>query len=370
MIDEKCFTREWIETFKTNKEHRNIQAPILEKMIHALHLLTLLKTHGLDFVFKGGTSLVLLLQEGIRFSIDIDIVTTATREDVEEVLEKIKSDKRFTKIDLDERRSYKKEGVPKAHYVLEFESVYDKTPGKLLLDVLYEKAGYPVIIQTPVKTKWIETVQPVMIATPDINSIAGDKMTAFAPNTTGIPYYKGGNSFAMEIVKQKFDISRLFLHISKMQVVHDSFHEFAKDGIRYRMAEETFNGKSLTPDDILQDIIDTCVLVTKREGNKEEPFKTQFADMEKGIRSFGANFLMSGTFRIEDAVVAAARVAHLAARVMVKDLSPLAYYSGQDIQQLTINNPEWNFLNKLKRQPDKSSFYYWYETLVLLGLQP
>ncbi len=33
---------------------------------------------------------------------------------------------------------------------------------------------------------------------------------------------------------------------------------------------------------------------------------------------------------------------------------------------MSIENQDWNFLNRLKRQPDKSSFYYWYKTVQLL----
>ena len=63
MISEKCFTVEWLESFKKQKKHKLIQTNILEKMIYALHLLEQLKNNGLEFVFKGGTSLVLLLDE-------------------------------------------------------------------------------------------------------------------------------------------------------------------------------------------------------------------------------------------------------------------------------------------------------------------
>ena len=41
---------------------------------------------------------------------------------------------------------------------------------------------------------------------------------------------------------------------------------------------------------------------------------------------------------------------------------------GNRIKDLNIENPDWNFLNRLKRQPDKSSFYYWYQTVELLKL--
>ncbi|MCF8361042.1 MAG: hypothetical protein K9G70_00320 [Prolixibacteraceae bacterium] len=40
--------------------------------------------------------------------------------------------------------------------------------------------------------------------------------------------------------------------------------------------------------------------------------------------------------------------------------------SFEDIKDWNIDNPDWNFLNRLKRQPDKSLFYYWYQTVELL----
>jgi predicted nucleotidyltransferase component of viral defense system len=75
MIDSKSFTKEWLDNFRLRREHKGINVTILEKMVHALSLLEHLKIAGLDFVFKGGTSLVLLLQKDNRFSIDIDIIS-------------------------------------------------------------------------------------------------------------------------------------------------------------------------------------------------------------------------------------------------------------------------------------------------------
>ena len=115
----------------------------------------------------------------------------------------------------------------------------------------------------------------------------------------------------------------------------------------------------------MQDNIDTCLILAKRgSGSTDE--KTKFVELQKGIRAFGTGFLMAGNFRIDDAVPAAARVAYLAAMILVNDLSPIKYYEGQDIKELNIEEPEWNFLNRLKRQPDKSGFYYWYQAVQLL----
>ena len=37
----------------------------------------------------------------------------------------------------------------------------------------------------------------------------GDKLTAFAPHTTGIPFYKNGDERFMEIMKQLYDVSSI-----------------------------------------------------------------------------------------------------------------------------------------------------------------
>lgn len=72
MISNQSRTKEWI------MQNRKIAAgkdPILiEKMIMALTLVENLRLSGLDFIFKGGTSLTLLLGKPSRFSIDIDVV--------------------------------------------------------------------------------------------------------------------------------------------------------------------------------------------------------------------------------------------------------------------------------------------------------
>jgi len=353
-----------LEQFKRQKDHKRIDKIILEKMIYALHLLERLKANGLDFVFRGGTSLVLLFKEGNRFSIDIDIVCKTEKKDLEEVLNKVIKTSRFIDWKLDEHRSYQV-GVPKAHYKFSFDSKQQGS-GTILLDVLIEDSIYPAQSEIPVKTKWVETEAETIVTVPTIDAITGDKLTAFAPNTIGIPYFKGKDkqSFSMEICKQLFDLSNLFEHIADVEMVAKSFMAFAVREINYRK-----NGNpdcELTPEKVLQDTIETCLIIAKRGGGSEEE-KQKFAELQKGIKAFDFGFLMSGSFRIDDAVPAAARIAYLAAKILVNDMSPIAYYKGQDIKGLNIEDKDWNFLNKLKRQPNKSSFYYWYQTVQIIA---
>ena len=121
MIKAKCFTKDWIDKFKQQKHLKRINPPVLEKMIQALSLLQQLKVHGLEFTFKGGTSLVLLLSRSRRFSVDVDILTIQSRKEVEAVLDKVVEHSHFTRWTLQDRRSYQ-EGVPKAHYEFHYES--------------------------------------------------------------------------------------------------------------------------------------------------------------------------------------------------------------------------------------------------------
>lgn len=366
MISEKCFSEEWLDSFKRQPAYKRIDRIVLEKMIYALHLLERLKANGLDFVFKGGTSLVLLLENDNRFSIDIDIICNADRVILEAVLEKLVESSRFTAYELDEYRSYQP-GVPKAHYAFSFDSVINDTySGQILLDVLIDNSIYPELIEKPIQTKWIESESEMTVSVPSVDSITGDKLTAFAPNTIGIPYFKRDQSFALEICKQLFDLGKLFDQINNIEIIAKSFQAFAEQEITYRRIKNTCF--DVTPDNALKDTIDTCLIITKREMNNEEPAKSNFKQLRDGIRAFGTGYLMTGNFRIDDAVVAAARVAHLAVKILTDDLSPIQYFSGQDINSLNIENPDWNFLNKLKRQPDKSSFYYWYNSVQLLTI--
>ena len=83
MILAESYSGEWIHSHLSKKGFEKINPPLAEKMIHALGLVEALAASGLDFLFKGGTSLILLMTMPGRFSIDVDIITKATREEIE-----------------------------------------------------------------------------------------------------------------------------------------------------------------------------------------------------------------------------------------------------------------------------------------------
>tara|TARA_Y100001933_G_C19008867_1_gene567837 strand:- start:1113 stop:1973 length:861 start_codon:yes stop_codon:yes gene_type:complete len=286
---------------------------------------------------------------------------------LETILDAVVANSHFKSHTLNERRSYK-EGVPKAHYTFEFDSVYNpNVPGTILLDILFDSAHYPELIESAVDISWISIAEPITsVTTPSINAICGDKLTAFAPETVGIPYYKGDGLFTMEICKQLFDLGKLFENITDMTIVKASFSAFAKAELSYRSSDKNFNKRNLTETDVLWDAINTCAILARRERNLTDKTKTKFADLNLGIRSFGSAFLMTGNFRIEEALAASARVAYLNAILLQDEIIEIEYYEGQDLSKLPIEKADWTFLNKMKRQPDKSIFYYWFKAVELL----
>jgi len=85
--------------------------------------------------------------------------------------------------------------IPKSHskffYRIPFREK-DARPGNILLDVLYEDSHYNKVERVPVSSPFIELDDnSLLVSIPSVNDILGDKFTAFAPNTSGIPYFKG-----------------------------------------------------------------------------------------------------------------------------------------------------------------------------------
>jgi hypothetical protein len=278
------------------------------------------------------------------------------KEVLEEIFDKVIQNSKFTKWELQERRSFK-EGVPKAHYKFFYDT--DKQgSGTILLDILIEESLYPEHVDIPIISKWIEVVGETKVKVPSIDCITGDKLTAFAPNTIGIPYSKSGNSSTMEICKQLFDLSFLFEEIDSFEIVANTYQAFANKEIEYR-------GGSLQVPDALSDTLNTCLIIAKRGGGTPDE-KEKFIELQKGIKSFGFGFLMSGVFRLDEAVSASARVAYIAAKILKNDLSPIEYYNDENIYELTIENQQWGFMNKLKKLPDKSSYFYFHKACKIM----
>lgn len=69
------------------------------------------------------------------------------------------------------------------------------------------------------------------VAIPSIDCILGDKLTAFAPHTTGIPF---DVKKEMEIIKQMFDVATLIEECNDFQDIYESYMKTVESEIAYR----------------------------------------------------------------------------------------------------------------------------------------
>lgn len=353
MINKETFDKKWLEKFKSDKQY-SINPPVLEKMVHALYLVEQLQIEGLNFIFKGGTSLILHFDDFNRYSIDVDIITLEQKDKVASVLENICQKGILTTFSIQHRKS-KIEKIPKEHYKIQFNSIYSNLPSFILLDVLFEENSYPTVIQLPVKSKWLDVSEPFyLINVPSIDSIIGDKLTAFAPNTTGIRYNAGKE---LEIIKQLHDLGFLFDFVTNWQEVEESFKNTAFKEIEYRNLDRDYKI-------ILNDIINTSLMMAKRENNKIEPYISNFNEIKRGLQSF-RNYTIKSAFRMEDAVLASAKCSLIATVLLTGSAQKVLLPEKSKIN--TIENIEYNYLNKLLKT-NKLAFQYFYYSLELLNI--
>lgn len=340
------------EAIKAHYPTATINPPLLEKMFYALSLAELLQIYGLPFIFKGGTSLILLLEYPQRFSIDIDIITEVSQLEIESILEAIcqKSNLFFT-YQLQKERSYKaNQLLKKAHYKLIFDAQETgQNDTHILLDILFDKNPYPKTIEIPINKKWLKTSLPIIkVKVPSIESIVGDKLTAFAPNTTGIRYGEGKHT---EIIKQMFDVGQLFDEIVDFQTVLHSFQTIAKKEIEYREL------KGKTEIDIAKDIFQTCLEVV-REQNEE---------LKTGIKTFkNWTFLR---FNRDDAFLCSGKIAYLAAKIIQNNTEILNKTDTKKIDKkaFLITNPTYNDINKRTKNIANNALFYWYHAIHILS---
>lgn len=356
MISSESFSLEWINSHRQNQKFSRVNPPIVEKMIYALALVEAMVRHKLQFVFKGGTSLVILLSEPKRFSVDIDIITSHSKDELESAFTALVAEGQFKRWELDVPRSFR-ERVPKAHYFFYYDSKLNREAGYILLDILFEVHCYPALQNPAIQSSWLTvTDEALTVQTPSIESILGDKLTAFAPNTTGVLY---GKNKSLEIVKQLHDVGHLFDYVDDLGLVAASFQGIVSKEIAYR-------GLEITADDVLDDIISTALLIGQTIKHHSAGDSVKFREITMGMIQFGG-YLMTGHYRIDDVIESAAKAAYLAAKIKVKNFEPLEKYDSRAVDFQFESMPH-NTLNRL-RKIRNGSLFYWSKVAAIFGLK-
>lgn len=268
---------------------------LIERTIFAFGLLDALCEVGLPFVFKGGTSLMLLLKHPRRLSTDIDIIV-APGTDIGHYLEN--AAKVFPFVAREEQIRVGKNKIEKRHFKFTYFSPVRNCEFYILLDVLFEEHQYLRTVKRPIRNDiLLPEDSPHEVEMPDVNCILGDKLTAFAPHTTGIPL---GCDKDLEVVKQFYDVAALVEEFDSLDLVRGTFNRLVPIEAGYR-------GRDINPDDVLLDIISTAHSIGSRGkvGDADYPF------LLKGIKALGGHIFRE-RFSAETAMQLAPQVMYFA----------------------------------------------------------
>lgn len=348
MIRPNSFNLNWIEA--KSDENRNADVILLEKVIWALHLLEQIQLSPLEFTFKGGTSLMLLLNDIKRFSIDIDIIVSERSENIEETLQLVTEQSNFNRFEEDVRNAYN--NIDKAHYKFYYtpQTPFRGNENYILLDIVYADSPYGEnTVRKAINSQFLDVDEQIIeVTTPSINAILGDKLTAFAPKTTGIPY---GMNKEIEIIKQMFDVGNLFNQMTNVEVVKSVFEPIAQSEINYRST-------SVNIGDVLEDIYQTSLCIS-RQGQEGDG---NFTELQIGIRNI-RNYIFSERFEQNKATIAASKSAYVA-MLISKVQTQVAFYESPN-QLIDLEIPGTR-LGRLKRN-NPEAFFYWYQAKKLRG---
>ncbi|KXK40835.1 MAG: nucleotidyl transferase AbiEii/AbiGii toxin family protein [Saprospiraceae bacterium] len=224
----------------------------------------------------------------------------------------------------------------------------------VLLDILFEEVNYTNLVSLPIQSDFVSVIdQPLKVNVPGLEDILGDKLTAFAPNTTGIPYFKKDDSMSMEIIKQLYDIGNLFDAVNDLETIKTTYYRFAKTEIAYR------NSNGITENDVLEDIYQTSLCIASRGTDG----KGNFGELQKGILRI-KGFIFSDSYHIEKAITHASKAAYLSALIQHDAKAIDKFGNPLLMKDWQISEPLNSKMNKLKKS-NPEAFFYWYKIYEL-----
>lgn len=279
-----------------------VDPSVLERTIFAFGLLEAIRQVELPFIFKGGTSLLLLLETPRRLSTDIDIIVDPGTE-IDRYIQEAGQIFPFRSVEENIRKG--SNNVEKRHFRFLFVSPRNGREINILLDVVFEKNPYRRLIEKPIISNSILLTEgnDLTVQLPDKNCILGDKLVAFAPRTTGIPF---GKDKELEIIKQMFDCWSLLHEMDDYQLVTEVYRDVARIEMDYRGLTGTF-------DMVLLDTIKSCICIIGRNAIRPEDYQN-FVSGINAIQGHIIQYRMNG----ENAALIACEIMYLAACILTK----------------------------------------------------
>lgn len=310
MISKDNYTEEHIRDLRAASKG---DPGLIERTLFAFGLLEALRVVGLDFTFKGGTSLLLLLPHPKRLSTDIDIVVDPGT-DISDYIKK--ASEIFPFLAMEEQERVGRNNIIKRHFKFTYDSPIRKEPLYILLDVLFEKNHYERVVEKSIENELLLTEgNSITVKVPSIDCVLGDKLTAFAPYTTGIPIRKNKD---LEVIKQFYDVSTLLNHFEKIDDVRKTYFAISETELVYR-------GNEHSSQEALEDTIHAAVCIGSRGKSDSVDFKSYL----QGTRDI-SNHIYERGFSMEVASLMAPKVIYMASCL----LTGKPYIRDFDIEEL------------------------------------
>ena len=265
MLLKENFSEEYIRSLQKDSKRDPV---LLERTVYAFGLLEALARVRMPFIFKGGTCLMMLMDKPRRLSTDIDIIVEPGT-DLDDYLEKASAIFPFQMVE--EQKRVGKNNIEKRHFKFTYDSPINNKQFYILLDVLFENNHYAEVETKEIRNDLLLTEEEYLtVKIPSADCILADKLTAFAPHTTGVELNKGKD---MEVMKQLYDVCSLIEVFKECDVVKRTYEPIA-------LAEIAYRGINATPTDCLWDSFESALCIASRGkvGAEEYPIYV------KGIR--------------------------------------------------------------------------------------
>lgn len=337
MIKREVFTKEYISKIVTKY---NTDPQIVERSIFALGLLEAITISKLDFTFKGGSSLMILLEKPLRLSTDIDIIVKPGVDVLSYIL---KASKTYPFVRYEEKNRIGANNIVKKHFSFYYKSLSDSSKElPILLDIVFDDVPYNEVIKKEIKTEFLETDgEPVNVNVPSIESLLGDKLTAFAPNTIGVKlFYKNFND---KIIDKKIEVIKQFFDVASLIDVANNFNAIRNSYIKSAEAELGYRGLALTYKNCLLDTFNTCLLILSKGTIDPDNYRLYL----EGIRGIRA-YIINSKFTGETAYIQASKIMYLVACLIANEKPENKFKS--DI----LLEGKYSKLNKIKKLDEKS----------------
>lgn len=286
MLSKRNFTQGHIEDL--HKIYPKVSLEVFEMTMFAFGLLQHLASEKLDFIFKGGTSLMLLLPKPKRVSTDIDIMVKPDT-DIEPFVQNIEH--KFPLLRLSGQSSDNQNGIKVSHFSFACPPIYSEK-ANVLLDVYFGTCPYLKLVKKPIKNLFLENDgMPSEVTMPSVNSLLGDKMTAFAPNTIGV--HPSITSFGkkcdkrLQIIKQLYDINALSEEMTDFQEVIESYKAVAEEERSFRGIDGTT--KEFIRDSFLAALSILTLGASDKSGEFQKSYKPGIEKLTDHIFAFDWN---------------------------------------------------------------------------------